>query len=71
MSVGNGSVHDPGQPTTTATAVLELAAPPARAVLRSGSWASDNANDLDMSTAPVLLADGQVILAGKSRSSTS
>jgi outer membrane protein assembly factor BamB len=30
------------------------------------SWASDNASDFDMTTAPVLLADGQVVLAGKS-----
>jgi len=30
------------------------------------SWAANNAQDLDMSTAPVLLPDGQVILAGKS-----
>ena len=31
------------------------------------SWASDNAQDLDMSTGPVLLPSGQVLLAGKSR----
>ena len=31
------------------------------------SWATDNAHDLDMSTAPALLADGQVVGAGKAR----
>jgi hypothetical protein len=31
------------------------------------SWASDNARDLDLSTAPAVLADGQVVAAGKSR----
>jgi hypothetical protein len=31
------------------------------------SWPQDNANDLDMSMAPVLLPSGQVLLAGKSR----
>jgi outer membrane protein assembly factor BamB len=31
------------------------------------NWADNNAQDLDMSTAPVLLSDGQVVLAGKSR----
>ena len=29
-------------------------------------WASDNSRDFDMSAEPVLLADGQVLLAGKS-----
>jgi outer membrane protein assembly factor BamB len=31
------------------------------------SWATNNANDLDMSTVPALLSDGQVLEAGKSR----
>ena len=31
------------------------------------TWPADNAQDLDMSTAPVLLPDGQVMLAGKAR----
>jgi hypothetical protein len=29
------------------------------------SWASDNGRDLDLSTAPALLGDGQVVAAGK------
>ena len=31
------------------------------------TWATNNSQDLDMSIAPVLLPDGQVLLAGKSR----
>jgi hypothetical protein len=31
------------------------------------NWPANNSQDLDMSTAPALLPDGQVILAGKSR----
>jgi hypothetical protein len=31
------------------------------------TWATDNSQDLDMSTAPALLSDGQVIVSGKSR----
>ena len=31
------------------------------------TWATNNSQDLDMSVAPVLLPDGQVLLAGKSR----
>jgi hypothetical protein len=31
------------------------------------SWASDNAADLDLSMAPALLSDGQVVIAGKAR----
>jgi hypothetical protein len=30
-------------------------------------WAADNAGDVDMSMAPVILPDGQVVIAGKSR----
>ncbi|HEY1827191.1 MAG TPA: PQQ-binding-like beta-propeller repeat protein, partial [Acidimicrobiales bacterium] len=31
------------------------------------SWASDNRDDLDFSTGPALLSDGQVLIAGKSQ----
>jgi hypothetical protein len=31
------------------------------------TWATDNSQDLDMSIAPALLPDGQMVLAGKSR----
>ena len=68
VSVGNGSVHDPGQAYDDSDSVLELT-PTGRLeqFFAPSSWASDNANDLDMTTAPVLFADGQVLLAGKSR----
>lgn len=68
VSVGNGSVHTAGQPFDDSDSVLELSATGAlEQYFAPSSWASDNANDLDMTTAPVLLADGQVVLAGKSR----
>jgi outer membrane protein assembly factor BamB len=67
VSVGNGSVHSAGQPFDDSDSVLELnATGRLEQYFAPSSWASDNASDLDMTTAPVLLADGQVILAGKS-----
>ena len=68
VSTGNGSVHAAGQAFDHSDAALELS--PTLRLLQffaPGSWASDNANDLDMSTVPVLLSDGQVLLTGKSR----
>ncbi|HTT00329.1 MAG TPA: PQQ-binding-like beta-propeller repeat protein [Streptosporangiaceae bacterium] len=68
VSTGNGSVHAPGQPYDDSDGVLELS--PTMRLLQyfaPGDWPANNAQDLDMSTAPVLLPDGQVILAGKSR----
>lgn len=49
-------------------AVLELT-PSLRLVqfFAPGTWATDNSRDLDMSVAPVLLPDGQVLLTGKAR----
>jgi hypothetical protein len=68
VSVGNGSVHSTGQAYDDSDSVLELSATGRlEQYFAPSSWPSDNANDLDMSTAPVLLADGQVVLAGKSR----
>jgi outer membrane protein assembly factor BamB len=67
VSVGNGSVHSSGQAFDDSDSVLELTATgELEQYFAPSSWASDNASDLDMSTAPVLLADGQVVLAGKS-----
>lgn len=66
VSVGNGSVHTSGQAFDDSDSVLELSA-----LLRlkqyfaPATWAQDNASDLDMTTAPVLFSDGQVLLAGK------
>jgi polyvinyl alcohol dehydrogenase (cytochrome) len=68
VSVGNGSVHTSGQPFDDSDSVLELSSTGRlEQYFAPSSWPSDNANDLDMSTAPVLLSDGQVVLAGKAR----
>jgi outer membrane protein assembly factor BamB len=68
VAAGNGSVHSSSQPYDNSDSVLELS--PAMRLLQyfaPSTWATDNAQDLDMSIAPVLLPDGQVILAGKAR----
>ena len=65
---GNGSVHSARLPYDDSDSVLELS--PSLSLLQyfaPTTWASDNATDLDMSTAPALLADGQVVAAGKSQ----
>ncbi len=67
VSTGNGSVHTNAQPYDDSDSVLDLtAALRLRQFFAPVTWAEDNARDLDMSTAPVLLANGQVVLAGKS-----
>jgi polyvinyl alcohol dehydrogenase (cytochrome) len=68
VSVGNGSVHSSSERYDYSDSLLELS--PTMRLLQyfaPRSWASDNAQDLDMSTGPVLLPSGQVLLAGKSR----
>ncbi|HUL26781.1 MAG TPA: PQQ-binding-like beta-propeller repeat protein [Streptosporangiaceae bacterium] len=68
VSTGNGSVYSYSHAYDDSDAVLELS--PSLRLLQffaPGTWATDNSQDLDMSTAPVLLPDGQVILTGKSR----
>jgi outer membrane protein assembly factor BamB len=67
VTVGNGSVTSPGHAYDDSDSVLELS--PALTLLQyfaPSSWASDNGRDLDLSTAPALLVDGQVVAAGKS-----
>jgi len=67
VSAGNGSVTSPDHPYDGSDSVLELS--PSLRLLQffaPTSWASDNRQDLDLSMAPVLLSDGQVIVAGKS-----
>ena len=68
VSTGNGSVHSDQQAYDNSDSVLELS-PSLQLVqfFAPSTWATDNAQDLDMSTAPALLPDGQVVLAGKSR----
>jgi outer membrane protein assembly factor BamB len=68
VSAGNGSVHSASQAYDDSDSALELSS--SLRLLQffaPSSWASDNASDLDMSTVPVLLSDGQVLLTGKSR----
>ena len=68
VSAGNGSVYSSSQPYDDSDSVLELS--PSMHLLQyfaPTTWPSNNAQDLDMSTAPILLASGQVVLTGKSR----
>jgi outer membrane protein assembly factor BamB len=68
VSVGNGSVYSSSHAYDDSDSVLELSS--TMRLLQyfaPSSWPANNSQDLDMSTAPVLLPDGQVILAGKSR----
>jgi hypothetical protein len=62
-------VTSPGHAYDDSDSVLELS--PSLTLLHffaPSAWASNNAQDLDLSTAPALLADGQVIAAGKTPS---
>ncbi|MGO8957845.1 MAG: PQQ-binding-like beta-propeller repeat protein [Streptosporangiaceae bacterium] len=66
VSTGNGSVHSPGQPYDHSDGLLKLS--PSLRVLQffaPRDWATENSEDLDMSTEPWLLPDGQVIVSGK------
>jgi outer membrane protein assembly factor BamB len=68
VSTGNGSVYSYTHAYDDSDAVLELS--PSLKLLQffaPSTWAANNSRDLDMSTAPVLLPGGQVLLAGKSR----
>ncbi|HEX4163085.1 MAG TPA: PQQ-binding-like beta-propeller repeat protein [Acidimicrobiales bacterium] len=66
VEAGNGSATSPGASYDHSDSVLELS--PALALLQyfaPSSWAAENARDLDLSTAPALLEDGEVVAAGK------
>ena len=68
VSTGNGSVTSAPHPYDDSEAVMELS--PSLALVQffaPASWLSLDAHDLDLSTAPALLPDGQVVVAGKSR----
>jgi len=68
VTAGNGSVTSGGHAYDNSDSVLELSPSlTLRQYFAPSSWAADNAADLDLSTAPALLADGQVVAAGKSR----
>ena len=68
VEAGNGSVYSSSHAYDDSDSVLELST--SLTLLQyfaPSSWATDNARDLDLSAAPALLADGQVVAAGKSR----
>jgi polyvinyl alcohol dehydrogenase (cytochrome) len=68
VTAGNGSVYSYSQPYDDSDSILELS--PSLKLLQffaPSTWATNNSQDLDMSTAPALLSDGQVMLSGKSR----
>src|SRR5208282_3423912 len=67
VSTGNGSVYSAKYAYDDSDSVLELSS--SLRLLQffaPSTWPTNNSQDLDMSTAPALLPDGQVILAGKS-----
>ena len=68
VSTGNGSVYSAGHAYDDSDGVLELSSSlQLIQFFAPSTWLVDNSRDLDMSTAPVLLPDGQVMLTGKSR----
>jgi outer membrane protein assembly factor BamB len=68
VSTGNGSVYSYTHAYDDSDSVLELSSSlHLLQFFAPSTWAANNSQDLDMSTAPVLLPDGQVLLAGKSR----
>jgi len=67
VGVGNGSVTSSRHAYDHSDAVLELT--PTMHLIQyfaPGTWATDNANDRDLSTAPALLGNGKVVASGKS-----
>lgn len=68
VATGNGSVQSSGPAYDDSDGLLELSSSlKLLQYFAPTTWRQNNANDLDMSAAPALLSDGQVILAGKSR----
>jgi outer membrane protein assembly factor BamB len=68
VSTGNGSVYSDAHAYDDSDSVLELSSSlQLLQFFAPSTWPTNNSRDLDMSTAPVLLPDGQVLLAGKSR----
>ncbi len=68
VSAGNGSVVSSRHAYDNSDSVLELS--PALRLMQffaPTDWAADNAADRDLSMEPALLSDGQVVVAGKSR----
>jgi outer membrane protein assembly factor BamB len=67
FSTGNGSITSSSHAYDDSDGVLELSSSlQLLQFFAPTTWASDNSDDLDLSVAPVLLPDGQVIVSGKS-----
>jgi outer membrane protein assembly factor BamB len=68
VTSGNGSVESTAQPYDDSDAALELSSSlKLLQYFAPTTWARDNAEDLDLSTEPTLLSNGQVLVSGKSR----
>jgi len=68
VATGNGSVYSSSHAYDDSEGVLELS--PTMTLVQyfaPQDWATLSSQDLDLSTAPALLADGQVVAAGKAR----
>jgi outer membrane protein assembly factor BamB len=68
VETGPGTEYSAGKPYDYSDAILEFS--PSLRLLQffaPADWATNDGDDLDMSTEPVLLPDGQVMLAGKSQ----
>ncbi|MGP0029357.1 MAG: PQQ-binding-like beta-propeller repeat protein [Acidimicrobiales bacterium] len=68
VEAGNGSVYSASEGYDDSDSALELSS--SLTLLQyfaPTTWPQDNQDDLDMSTAPALLSDGQVVAAGKSQ----
>ena len=68
VEAGNGSVKSSSEPYDDSDSVLELSSTlTLTQYFAPATWASENASDLDLSTAPALLSDGELVAAGKDR----
>ena len=68
VTTGNGSVYSYSHAYDDSDSILELSSSlQLEQFFAPTTWATNNSQDLDMSTAAALLSDGQVILTGKSR----
>jgi outer membrane protein assembly factor BamB len=68
VTTGNGSVSSPGHAYDDSDGVIELSSTlRLKQYFAPSNWTTNNGQDLDMTTAPILFSDGQVVLVGKSR----
>ncbi len=68
VETGNGSVYSSSHAYDDSDGVLELSSSlKLEQYFAPTSWPANNQADLDMTTVPALLSDGDVLIAGKSR----